>query len=79
MCCADGGFPQCFRLYDDANRVLTGPRVSGPNAKPWNVGRQYFSSFGEGPNSFIWADGVRAMEPEAQAEFNQHMAGMLGF
>lgn len=75
----DRALPSCFRLYDDAGRMLQGPRVSGATAKPWNVGRQFFSSFGEGPNSFIWADGVRAMEPEAQADFNAYMGDSLGW
>uniref|UniRef100_A0A383VUL4 Uncharacterized protein n=1 Tax=Tetradesmus obliquus TaxID=3088 RepID=A0A383VUL4_TETOB len=75
----DRALPSCFRLYDDAGRMLQGPRVSGATAKPWNVGRQFFSSFSEGPNSFIWADGVRAMEPEAQADFNAYMGGSLGW
>jgi hypothetical protein len=40
------------------------------------VGRQFFSSFRNGDDSsFIWADGVRAMEPEAQQSFREEMLG----
>jgi hypothetical protein len=59
--------------------MLRGSRLSGVTAKPWNVGRQYFSPFGNGQNTFIWADGVRGMEPEAQADFNDYMDGQLGW
>lgn len=67
----DDDFPQRFRSVDSAGRALSGPRITRGN-KPWNRGRQYFSSFVDGDfNSFIWADGVKAMEPEAQQSFNE--------
>jgi hypothetical protein len=34
--------------------------------------RQFFSSFNQGvEDSFLWADGVGPMEPEAQQSFNE--------
>jgi hypothetical protein len=65
--------PDCFRPVDSTGRRLTGPRLSR-NGKPWNMGRQFFSSFRIGDDSsFVWADGVRAMEPEAQESFREEM------
>ncbi|KIZ06662.1 hypothetical protein MNEG_1295 [Monoraphidium neglectum] len=66
------GFPASLRLHDSSGNVLQGPRRSGRGAKPWNVGRQFFSSFNQGvEDSFLWADGVGPMEPEAQQSFNE--------
>jgi len=40
------------------------------------MGRQFFSTFRQGDDSsFIWADGVKAMEPEAQQSFREEMLG----
>jgi len=67
----DDDFPQRFRPVDSSGRALSGPRITR-GGKPWNRGRQYFSSFVDGDfSSFIWADGVKAMEPEAQQSFNE--------
>jgi hypothetical protein len=64
-----------FKPVDASGQRLIGPKISR-NGKPWNMVRQYFSSFKQGDDSsFIWADGVRAMEPEAQESFREEMAG----
>lgn len=71
----DYGFPQHFRPVDSAGQPLKGPHISR-NGKPWNMGRQFFSTFRQGDDSsFIWADGVKAMEPEAQQSFREEMLG----
>lgn len=79
----DYGFPQRLRPKDSSGTPLKGPRVSGNSAKPWNVGRQYFSTFNSNDFSgFMWADGVGAMEAEAQGSFNEYMGGgggLFGF
>lgn len=50
---------------------MKGPLVSGRNAKPHNVGRQFFSSGRK--NSFMWADGVRPWEdPEGLESWALH-------
>lgn len=77
--CSETAFPQRLRPKDSSGSPLRGPFVSRNSGKPWNVGRQYFSSFKNGDFSgFMWADGVGAMEAEAQASFNQTMGGMFG-
>jgi hypothetical protein len=64
-----------FRPTDASGEALKGPKTT-KGGKPWNIGRQYFSSFKSGDmSSFIWADGVKGMEPEAQQDFNEYMGG----
>lgn len=73
VCCTADKRPPARFQPRGAGRVMQGPRISR-NGKPWNVGRQFFSSFNNDvPDSFIWADGVKAMEPEAQESFTQNM------
>eukprot|EP00775_Hariotina_reticulata_P007082 gene7082-7295_t len=55
---------------DCEGESLKGPFPSTKTEKPWNRGRLFFSTFKSGADSsFIWADGVKAMEPEAQQSF----------
>jgi hypothetical protein len=63
-----------FKPVDASGQRLTGPKIAR-NGKPCNQGRQYFSSFKRDDSSFIWADGVRGMEPEAQESFRESMGG----
>eukprot|EP00878_Enallax_costatus_P027241 GHUV01029304.1.p1 GENE.GHUV01029304.1~~GHUV01029304.1.p1 ORF type:complete len:204 (+),score=42.41 GHUV01029304.1:455-1066(+) len=70
----ESGFPPRLRPKDSSGGPLRGPHVSRNSGKPWNVGRQYFSSFRSGDFSgFMWADGVGAMEAEAQESFTAYM------
>jgi len=63
-------FPHRLRPKDIEDEPLKGPFVSTKTDKSWNRGRLFFSTFKSAvDSSFIWADGVKAMEPEAQQSF----------
>ncbi|KAL4532977.1 hypothetical protein Ndes2526B_g08534 [Nannochloris sp. 'desiccata'] len=79
--------PARFRPRTSSGKPLKGPYISWNSSKPYNVGRQYFSTFNtDDSDGFLWADGttgwsvqskVRAAQYQEKEESKKKQQGML--
>ena len=65
--------PARFRPRTKDGKPLNGPYISWNSKKPYNVGRQYFSTFNkEDSDGFLWADGTTGFSVESQERAAQY-------
>lgn len=59
--------PASFRPRTSNGKPLNGPYISWKSPKPYNIGRQYFSTFNKGDSDgFLWADGTTGWSPQSK-------------